>query len=172
MVGGGAICLYIIQKKDARSDAAKIILQEIRRAEDVIFFYKESGKFKFTQKIIANNSWGKNIHYFVNDLTQDELDKISNLYSVGEFLDKVIYHVHEWQFNYNSDLFYEKTPKIKVLASIESGNPATETKEVLVEKPTSPFWTPMFKTIVDKYEPIYHSTVVEKIKEIADKNIK
>jgi len=165
IVGGIAVYLYGTQKRDAKIDAAKIILQEIRRAEDVIAKYKEQGNFQFTQKIIANNSWGKNIHYFVNDLTQDELDKISNTYSVGEFLDKVIYRVYEWQFDYQSDVFYERAPKIKMAFSDPSNPSNTQIKEVL--KPADSFWNILLKDVVTKYEPIYHSTIVDPLKKIA-----
>ncbi len=99
VVGFFVIYLYIKQKQDSKKDAAKIILQEIRRAENIIYGFKEHKQFKFTKKIIANNSWGKNIHYFVDDLAIDELDKISNLYSTGEYLDSVIRKVSDIKFD-------------------------------------------------------------------------
>ena len=99
LVGSVAIYLYIKQKIDNKIDAAKIILQEIRRAEEIISSYKEHGHFKFTKKIIATNSWSKNIHYFVDELSPDELDKISNLYSTGEYLDSVIKMVSDTKFD-------------------------------------------------------------------------
>ena len=82
-----AFVVYNKQKSDTKRDAAKIILQEIRRAEDIISDYKQNGGYQFAKKIIATNSWSKNIHLFVGDLDNDELDRISNLYSTGEYLD-------------------------------------------------------------------------------------
>src|SRR3989338_1097255 len=89
-VGCFIIYLYIRQKIDYKRDAAKIILQEIRRAEDIISDYKQSGSYQFAKKIIATNSWSENINLFVGDLDNDELDKISDLYSTGEYLDSLI----------------------------------------------------------------------------------
>lgn len=97
-VGGFAIYLYIKQKEDTKRDAAKIILQEIRRAEDIISDYKQSGGYQFAKKIIATNSWNKNIHFFVGDLDNDELDRISNLYSTGEYLDTLIKQISNYTF--------------------------------------------------------------------------
>lgn len=68
-----AFLVYRRQKADTKRDAAKIILQEIRRAEDIISDYKQNGGYQFAKKIIATNSWGKNIHLFVGDLDIDEL---------------------------------------------------------------------------------------------------
>src|SRR4030066_1814720 len=61
LVGVLVVYLYIRQKIDTKRDAAKIILQEIRRAEDIISDYKQSGGYQFAKKIIATNSWNKNI---------------------------------------------------------------------------------------------------------------
>jgi hypothetical protein len=185
-VGGFAIILYIAQRSQAKRDAAKIILQEIRRAEDIIARYKEYGNFQFTKKIIANNSWGKNIHYFVGVLSADELDKISNLYSTGEFLDAVISKIFEWRFDDASRAYYGEKPKKKMsipippLPSItplspagsQSGAQATSGQQVLeIEIPDGPpFWDPLLKEVVFKYEPIYHSTISEKLKKISEKN--
>jgi|SRR3989344_5627237 len=96
-----AFLVYRNQKADAKKDAAKIILQEIRRAEDIINDYKEHGQYKFTKRIIATNSWAKNVNHFVGDLDQDELDRISNLYSTGEYLDKVIEKISDYNFAKN-----------------------------------------------------------------------
>ncbi len=54
-----AIFLYYWEQRKKKRDAAKIIIQEIRRAEDLISEYKECGGYKFTKKIIATNSWAK-----------------------------------------------------------------------------------------------------------------
>jgi len=178
LVGSFAIYLYLKQKQDSRKDAARVIIQEIRRAEDVIRGYKESHSFQFTKRIIANNSWGKNIHFFVGDLDSDELDKISNLYSTGEFLDTVILRIFNWKFDYKSNEFYEKIPfiKIKVPSQLEENQSGTSgimdssIREREIIKPEIAFWNDLLNTVVMKYEPIYHLTIVEKLKRIAKIN--
>ena len=183
LVGGFAIILYLIQRHQSRKDAAKIILQEIRRAEDIIYRYKEQGNFQFTKKIIANNSWGKNIHYFVKALSADELDKISNLYSTGEFLDTVISKIFNWRFDDASRAYYGEKPKRRMAIPIsplptfstpaggESGPQATSGQQIVdIEVPDGPpFWNPILQEIVFKYEPIYHSTIAEKLRKVSEK---
>lgn len=183
LVGGFAIVLYIVQRHQAKRDAAKIILQEIRRAEDIIVRYKEYGNFQFTKKIIANNSWGKNIHYFVGSLSADELDKISNLYSTGEFLDTVIGKIFDWRFNDASRAYYGEKPKKKMALPIsplppvvpftptgEGGSQSTSGQQIIeIEIPDGPpFWNPLLQEVVFKYEPIYHSTIAEKLRKISE----
>ena len=142
VVGGIAIYLYVTQA-----------------------YYKKSGGFLFTQKIIASNSWIKSIHLFASDLGQDELDKISNLYSTGEFLDKVIFQIYEWIFRYQSDIFYEKVPKTKIVFAKQDSPSESEIKEIY--KPMEPFWNKTLTDVVGKYEPIYSTDIVSKLKEIA-----
>ena len=71
IVGSLAFYIYTKQKSDAKRDAARIIIQEIRRAEEIINDYKQMGGYKFSKRIIATNSWSGNIHYFVGDLDND-----------------------------------------------------------------------------------------------------
>jgi len=145
VMGLSVIFVYFWQRKNTRKDAAKIIVQEIRRAEDIIMRYKEQGNFQFTKKIIANNSWGDNIHFFVNDLNQDELDKISNLYSTGEFFDYCIQRIFNYQFDEN----------------------ANRSKEATLTSPIKDFWTVLLTSLVINYDFVYHTEIVTKLKRIA-----
>jgi len=176
-VGGFAIYLYFRKNSDTKQNAAKIILQEIRRAEDIINDYKEHGQYRFTKKIIATNSWAKNIHHFVGDLDQDELDKISNLYSTGEYLDSIITKVSDTMFETNVKSFEENIKKVSNIVSdnqntysgqLQSGQQPINIKPVVklpivMETP----WKKLLDEITYKYEPIYHSTIAAKLKKIA-----
>lgn len=156
IVGGIAIILYLAQKKDSKKDAAKIILQEIRRAEQIIDSYKESGMYQFNKRIIATNSWNKNIHYFVGELDNDELDKISDLYSTGEYLDYVVKRVSDIGLDY----MVEEIKKTQV-------TDATGAPTLINLKDISPAWKTKLEVISKNLELIYHSAVVEKLKKIA-----
>ena len=192
LVGILVVYLYIKQKEDTKKDAAKIILQEIRRAEDIINDYKEHGQYKFTKKIIATNSWAKNIHYFVGDLDPDELDKISNLYSTGEYLDSIITKVSDTKFETGIKVFEENIERISNLVSkgtitanvpdisggqLQSGQQPLNTKQIntkqIIKLPiTIPApWKNLLDDITFKYEPIYHSTITDKLKKIAKVNL-
>jgi len=110
VVGVIAICIYVVQKIENKKDAARIIIQGIRRAEEIISDYRETQSYQFAKKIIATNSWNKNIHYFVSDLDNDELDKISELYSTGEYLDYLIKKISDTTLEYEVQLIKDSVP--------------------------------------------------------------
>lgn len=182
IVGGIAIYLYLIEKRNKKRDAAKIILQEVRRAEDIISDYKEHRQYKFTKKIIATNSWAKNIHYFVGDLNVDELDKISNLYSTGEYLDSIITKISDFNFKQMTSELEENLKKFKqqiqdnqnlIDPNSSGGNvqqgqhiiSGQKNKEIEIQMPAP--WKELLDEITDRYEPIYHSNIINKLNKIA-----
>ncbi len=176
-----AIGLFYWEQIKKKRDAAKIVVQEIRRAEDVINEYKEHGEYRFTKKIIATNSWARNIHYFVGNLEQDEIDKVSNLYSIGVYSDSIIEKVSDQNFEDGVKVFKEQ---IKQIASglqnampngqsTASGNQSSEPSNVIANKiipikiNIPPPWKMLLDEISYKYEPIYHSEICIKLKRIA-----
>ena len=181
LTGAVAIFLYYWERRNKKRDAAKIIVQEIRRAEDLINEYKEHNSYKFTKKIIATNSWAKNIHYFVSDLPQDGIDKISNLYSTGEYLDSVIAKVSDHVFNdrvssYKAELghvFSQLQQNQETVTSL-TANPQSApvapqpiAKVVPVTINIPPPWKNILDEISYKYEPIYNSDICLRLKDIA-----
>lgn len=183
-VGGFAIFLYKRQKSDAKRDAAKIILQEIRRAEGVITEYKEHHEYKFTKKIIVNNSWAKNISYFVGDLEIDELDKITNLFSTGEYLDSIIQKISDYQFESGVEVFEKAQREIQekivqmqaqqttpVAESVSGGQirsgqtPLRQSPSIHITMETP--WKSILDEITLSYEPIYNSPICQKLKKMA-----
>ena len=178
-----AILLYYWEQRKKKRDAAKIIVQEIRRAEDIINEYKEHGAYKFTKKIIATNSWARNVHYFVSELAQDELDRISNLYSTGEYLDSIIEKVSDTSFENSVNLYQKNIQQ----AAAELAAPVQSDQSTSVSMPTEnkvgvlrsiknlvPIkidipapWKILLDEVSYNYEPIYHSNICEKLKNIA-----
>jgi hypothetical protein len=160
LVGSTAIALYLIQKSNKKRDAAKIIIQEIRRAEDIISDYKKTKSYQFAIKIIPTNSWVKNIHLFVGDLENDELDKISNLYSTGEYLDSLVSKISEITFNH--DIEVGKKMIEAQQQSLIQNQPVNIIFPGLV-----PTWQNRVDEVSSKIDPIYFSTIVGKLKKIA-----
>ena len=154
VVGALAYFIYWKQKRDNKRNAAKIILQEIRQ-------------YQFTKKIIATNSWARNIHHFVGDLDADELDKISNLYSIGEYLDSIITKVSDFNFDHNINQFKNIFQQPSVPSSPDM---VSDHKVVKIAVPVTfeAPWKGLLDGITLKYETIYHSTIVEKLKKIAN----
>jgi hypothetical protein len=92
VVGFLAIYLYIKQKKDRKRDAARLIMQEIRYAEQQIRHAKttEPSTYSLAIKLLPTNSWNENIHLFTKDLKETELDLISAFYSRATYIDFLI----------------------------------------------------------------------------------
>ncbi len=89
-VGFSAFFIYRKQKDDKKRDAAKLILQEIRYAESQVRTYRTTGGYSFAGKLLPTNNWNKNIHLFINDLKETEIDLISNFYSSAAYIDTVV----------------------------------------------------------------------------------
>lgn len=155
IVGGLAYLIYRFQKSDNKRDAARLIIQEIRRAEQIITDYKQTGQYLFSKKIIATNSWSKNIHYFVGDLDNDELDKISDLYSTGEYLDSQISNVSKATMDAAIELD-------KKIADVQANQ-----RQIVIPRPLNPVWKPRLDQVSLKLDLIYHSSIVAKLKKIA-----
>lgn len=175
-----AFLVYRKQKSDAKRDAAKIILQEIRRAEDIVSDYKQNGGYQFAKKIIATNSWNNNIHLFVGDLDNDELDRISNLYSTGEYLDTLIKEISDYTFKKEIEgptlqmnapatpLNVQQQGQTVNLEAVQQATPQRLIHAIPINLASliSP-WKARLDIITFKLEPIYHSTIAEKLKKIA-----
>lgn len=91
-VGGFAVYLYKKQQNDGKKDAAKLIVQEIRYAEQQIRNARmlAENNYYLANKLLPTSSWHKNIHLFINDLKESQIDLISQFYSQAKYLDEVI----------------------------------------------------------------------------------
>jgi len=171
VVGGFAIYLYLKQKKDKKRDAARLILQEIRYAEQQIRKYREFKQYQLSDRLLPTNSWNDNIHLFINDLKETEIDLISNFYAKASYIDIMIRKISDWKTQ----------PKIPTTimspVSIQSQPSATaqpipsvpEKKEIVY------FFDPMEETQKILYEVsmnvefIFNTPVVEKLRKIVSK---
>lgn len=91
IVGGFAIGLYKKQKKDQKRDAAKLILQEIRYAEQQIRIASERNYiYRLADLLLPTNNWNNNINLFIKELKETEIDLISKFYANATYLDILI----------------------------------------------------------------------------------
>lgn len=90
MVGSFAVYLYIKQKRDRKRDSARLILQEIRYAEQQIRNFRTVNNYQLYIRLLPTNSWNENIHLFVKDLEEHELDMISSFYARAKYIDFLI----------------------------------------------------------------------------------
>ena len=97
IVGGVAIYLYLRQRKDNKRDSARLIIQEIRYAEQLIKNARDVGYvYALANKILPTNSWHKNIHHFIKNLGETDTDTISKFYSNVAYLDEAINYISEF----------------------------------------------------------------------------
>lgn len=90
VVGFLAIYLYLKQRRDRKRDAARLILQEIRYAEQQIRNFRIAQSYSLASKLLPTNSWNDNIHLFIKDLKETEIDMISAFYSKATYIDSLI----------------------------------------------------------------------------------
>lgn len=176
LVGSAAYIVYRQQRSDQKRDAAGVILQEIHRAEKIINKYKATKDLNYGEEVIANNSWTGNLQHFVQDLTEDERDKISDLYSLGERIDVAVskcfdtfYASDAFEVNGANHLRINGQPEDIQMTALLVPNPGAN---VLKRNDSNAYSLELLKSffelIVDtKYEPIFDSHIGTKLKRIA-----
>lgn len=91
VVGSIALFLYLKQKSDEKMQAARVLLIEIRSAEERITQIKNmmsGGDKDDFPMVFTTSSWKKYSHLFISDFDQDELKLINNFYDYGELLEE------------------------------------------------------------------------------------
>ena len=90
LTGAIAIGIYFYQKNDTKKQTARIILIEIRTAEDRINKIKDqilnNHDDDFPTVLISNN-WKKYSHLFVSDFDDDEMKLMNSFYNCCEIID-------------------------------------------------------------------------------------
>ena len=84
------IAVYFWQKRDLKIQAARVLLTEIRIAEDRIEEIKDkikSGSVFDFPSVFPSQNWKKYAHIFISDFDQDELKMINAFYDYGELIE-------------------------------------------------------------------------------------
>ncbi len=90
LVGSVAIFIYLKQKSDTKVQAARVLLLEIRTAENRIDQLKERlqiGNTEDLPSLFPTKSWKNYAHLFVSDFDQDELKLIADFYDYGDLIE-------------------------------------------------------------------------------------
>lgn len=157
LVGGTAIFLYLKQRLDHKSDSAQLIIQEIRYAEHLI---RDAAlrdyDYNLADKILPTNSWHKNIHLFVNDLKESELDIISRFYSNAAYLDVLIEKISD-----------EKNKALLINVQQLPGQPQlpvqAPTQNIILQPSAE-----ILKIVSGKIDLIYNTPAVDKLRAISE----
>ena len=190
LAGFIAIVLYIKQKKDYERDAAKLILQEVRYAEQQIRNHRinSDSNYYLADKLLPTNSWNKNIHYFIKEIEESEIDLISRFYSHAQYLDNLIDEISKikgkwWRLPSGIIII----PELKQLQNTTANQQSAENMQQSTSTPLQPP-TPqplpllsiqstslelnagvILKEVSNKIEFIYNTPAIDKLRKISKK---
>lgn len=193
IVGLFAIYLYLTQKKDTKRNAAKLILQEIRYAEQQIRNHRvnSDSNYYLADKLLPTNSWNKNVHYFIKEIEESEIDLISRFYSHSQYLDTLIEKISQIKSNWyiiNGQTVRPELLKELAISKKLVIRPEQLTPIIDPQQSTTPFQTPsslqqseftsiklevesyasvLLRDVSSKIEFIYNTPAVEKLRNIA-----
>lgn len=158
VVGLIAYILYLKQKNDAKQDIAKLILQEIRFAENEIRRVNQKGNADYflSRKLLPTNSWHKNIHVFISDLDQSQVDMISEFYTRAEYLDYLIKIISDRRTS-------GMPPQQITLINNPTGEPSQSSTQIQID----PAHALLNIVTTQEIEYIYNSAAVDTLRKIA-----
>lgn len=179
-VGLFAIYLYLKGKKDYKRDAARLILQEIRYAEQQI---RNSGRglrgYSLAAKLLPTNNWNNNIHIFTKDLKETEIDMVGEFYSKATYIDFLITERSHQRLNQEFETRHITRTANQFDSSmapqpLPSGNlsfqPTQEiTQMIPIPNPNENTAIQLLHEISLQVEFIYNTPVMEKLRKIAEK---
>jgi len=187
IVGSIAFYLYGKQRKDRKRDAARLILQEIRYAEQKIRKYREVQSYKLYDKLLPTNSWNDNIHLFIKELKEVQIDLISDFYAKTSYIDTLIATISRQK---NNPIIITSTPPIplqqSIIPIIPESQPIEDYQGPTPLLPPTPIQPPrqsrpphpieilpvsqdILKDVSMNVEFVYNTPVVEKLREISEK---
>ncbi len=159
LVGGSAIYLYIKQRKDSKRDIARLILQEIRYAEHQIRIARDQGyNYYLANKLLPTNNWDNNIHLFVKDLKETQIDLITRFYANAAYLDHIISIISRQKSQLMVPVGQQQTLPISPEESVQQ---APQQFELNASR--------ILKDVSGKIEFIYNTPIVDKLRKIAEK---
>lgn len=166
LVGFVAIYLYLKQKKDKKRAAASLILQEIRYAEQLMRNYTANKQYKLSDQLLPTNSWNDNIHLFLKDLEESEIDLISRFYSEAAYIDCLITKISNYKNKPLKPIILSRNPFPESSTAAPTGVPMSQTVAPIDPmKPTQD----ILRDISRDIEFVYNTPVSEKLKNIARK---
>jgi len=178
VVGVVALYTYIQQKIDKKKDVANLILQEIKHAQDKIENYLQDGNYGLYEKLLLTNSWIDNIHLFVNDFDDTQLELISTFYSRCAYIDVVVAKIsdHKHSSKIAEIIKHDYNPATTPIQTIPptqfNSSPSLSIKQQVSETVEGHPMTQKILSDVSKgIQLIYNTPIGEKFKKIASKDI-
>lgn len=177
VVGVLVFLLYKKQKVDHKRDAAKLILQEIRYAEQKIRKYREVKSYKLYDRLLPTNSWNDNIHLFIKELKEiQNIDLISDFYAKASYIDNLIVTISRQKNNQPAIIpnlpsvlpqsFTPTTPGVQPTGDFQSFTPSQHMEIALMIPLIS---QKILEDVSMNVEFIYNTPVVERLRKISEK---
>lgn len=183
LAGSVAWLVYISQKRDKKTNAAKVILSEIRLAEERVseirnLLARQQSNFPL---VLPVNSWNTYSYLFASDFDQDQLEEINNFYNLCEVMTDAAKRDsnYAWLTSEAITQIGTNTAVELILKSLKKDLSFDETKftkmkqSVLDNIPTHPFIYSPVKTInilsqsLNEIRAITTSTTGTKLKKLA-----
>ncbi|MEK7662138.1 MAG: hypothetical protein AAB355_01380 [Patescibacteria group bacterium] len=169
IAGAFALFLYKRQQRDYKKDAASLILQEIRYAEQQIRTARQNGdSYSLASKLLPTNSWNDKIHLFVKDLEENQIDMINTFYAKAKYIDILILKRSDQLTGPHTQQNQFSPASIPV-----PQNPGQLNQFVQVTLPIPPspesVTIGLLKQVSSSVEFIYNTPVVEKLRKISNK---
>ncbi|MFZ2149762.1 MAG: hypothetical protein WAV15_01210 [Minisyncoccia bacterium] len=168
VVGFLAIYLYIKARVDKRRDAASLILQEIRYAEQQIRNSEHGTRgYSLSSKLLPTNSWNDNIHLFIKDLKETEIDMISRFYSQATYIDFLIAERSSQKLNQR----FEAVPISTATAqNLPQGLTQQQLAQLVqVPNPNEQITVGILTDISKSTEYLYNTPAVDKLRKISER---
>lgn len=145
-----------------------LILQEIRYAEQQIRYFKDAGEYKLAIKILPTNNRHSNIHLFIQDLKETEIDLISKFYSKSEYVDKIVENISNLK---NKQLIPVNHTKTVSQDQIQITQQQAQTQYQTQSQNFQMFSQILLGQVTNSIEFIYNTPVVEKLRHISKKKV-
>jgi hypothetical protein len=171
VVGCFAIGIYIHQKRDHKREIARVILEEIRYAEQHFKIARDrKNVFLLTKKLLPTNGWYTNIYLFISDFTETDRDSISSFYSYIIFIDRLIDKITEFKtsnFNIIQTMPMQVAPPVgtgpTALPAAGSVMPPIPIQQVQLSAEI------VLQEIADKVELLYNTPAADKLRELSQR---
>ena len=153
-VGAFVFIVYRAQKTYEKSNAAKLILQEIRYAEQKVRNFRSHGSYNLNEKVLPTNNWNDNVSLFVKELGETEIDQISDFFSGAARLDEVLKAVAD--FRNEQCISSPEGPRQDRSILTTTGDGLPETAEELIRE------------VSEGIANLYNTPATSRLRQIAD----
>lgn len=168
VVGFLAIYIYVKGRVDRKRDSASLILQEIRYAEQQIRNSERGTRgYSLSSKLLPTNSWNDNIHLFIKDLKETEIDIISRFYSQATYIDFLIAERSRQKLNQR----FEAVPATQA-ATQDLPQELTQqqlTQLIQVPNPNEQITVVILTDTSTNIEYVYNTPAMDKLRRISEK---